>query len=613
MVAKFARLKATIMFLVVCMSLVVGQTWAKTAAVDFESAKLVSKFAKYVIWPSADIQSEFIIGVYQDAEKHDYFKAHFANKGVKGKDIVVRLVQTMNEAKRVNILYVPANKRNFLKLAQQTMNGLNVLIVTENSKKLDKTMVDLSYSEQDSKIVLRINDANIAKTELKVPELSSFVDQNSDDEILSVGPSKALEVKKLDQLSALKKQLTEQEAVMAQLNTKLDLSKESAVKFNANLQKESKLLKASQLESSKKSAEIKLRDERLKQLETELEAQKSQLKTQLDQQQTKNNIDTQDLQIVDEQRIKDQEKAAAELALLTDKLEKQQQLSASTSLKLTDLTNQNKSLSSFQMLFYVFVLVAFLGFLVAFVMWKKAKKLESSTSTFVPEREDDPLLPLRESQLTKSENFAALGYIATDVTYAVALSLDDFQAKLESSGDDKNLMALRPVVTLLENFNLIAADQDDTDVQNFDVVAYMQKMMMLYDFEFSQSDIVYNYSGEPSLKIKSIPSYVALVLLNVINNSLKHGFDNKGNGKIALKIEKTANGAVEISYSDNGKGMSKAILNQVFKPFFTTQSERGYVGVGMSTTYDLVKNKLSGEITIDSKEGEGTTVVITLP
>ena len=138
-------------------------------------------------------------------------------------------------------------------------------------------------------------------------------------------------------------------------------------------------------------------------------------------------------------------------------------------------------------------------------------------------------------------------------------------------------------------------------------------MLMLYDFEFSQSNIAYNYSGEKALTIKSVPSYIAIALLNVINNSLKHGFDNNGNGKITVKVEKGAKGGAKIIYSDDGKGMSKNTLKQVFEPFFTTHNDRGYVGVGMSTTYDLIKKKLAGDIKIDSQEGKGTTVTITLP
>ena len=276
------------------------------------------------------------------------------------------------------------------------------------------------------------------------------------------------------------------------------------------------------------------------------------------------------------------------------------------------MTKKNESLSSFQMLFYVFVILTLIALLLAYMMWNKSKNA-ALQPTLLSENKENPLLSVRENQLVKSENIAALGYIASDITYSIGLSLDDLQAQLESTGDTKNTTILKPVIKLLEDFNLIAADQDETNTQRFDVIAYAKKMMMLYDFEFKQSAIVYNYSGEKELMIKSVPSYIALALLNVINNSLKHGFDNAGKGKIALKIEKEATGGAKITYVDDGNGMSKSTLEQIFNPFFTTRSDRGYVGIGMSTTYDLIKNKLAGDIKIDSQEGKGTSVIITLP
>nr|WP_274620465.1 ATP-binding protein [Colwellia maritima] len=119
--------------------------------------------------------------------------------------------------------------------------------------------------------------------------------------------------------------------------------------------------------------------------------------------------------------------------------------------------------------------------------------------------------------------------------------------------------------------------------------------------------------GEQKLSIRSVPSFIALALLNLINNSLKHGFDNTGNGKITLTVEKGAKNGAKITYKDDGKGMDKTVLKQVFTPFFTTRKDRGYVGVGMSTTHDLIKNKLGGDIKIESQVGKGTTVIITLP
>ena len=598
MKAKFARLRSRFMLLIVIMGLVVGgQTWAQTATIDSEKARLVSKLAKYVGWPAQAMQAKFIIGVYDDVEKYEYFSNYFANKGVKGKE--------------VNILYISSpNQRKVLQIIDRVISGSNVLIVTEDTKDLSTTMIDISYDEEQSKIDFKVIDSNIVKAQLTLAELSYFFEDNNSEEILSPSPTFAKKNQQDKQYSALENKLALQQSALNQLNNKLNSSKENLEKYNLALQKNAERLEIEQQENTQKSQEIKAKDKQLQDLEKKLKAQQRASRQS-------GQISVEGLTA--EQILEEEEKAQAEIqaqekfvADLTEELKKQKDIANNASIKLTNVTKDNESLSSFQTLFYVFVLIAVIALLIAFMMWNKAKNVASKPS-LPSKNENKSLLPIREDQLIKSENFAALGYIATDITYAAGLSLNDMQAKLESAGDTKNATTLKPVVTLLENFNIIAADQDDTDIQSFNVIAYVQKMIMLYEFEFSQSDIVYNYSGEKDLTIKSVPSYIALVLLNIINNSLKHGFDNNGNGKIALKVEKGAKGGAKITYSDDGKGMNKATLEQIFKPFFTTRSDRGYVGVGMSTTYDLIKNKLSGDIKIDSKEGKGTTVTITLP
>lgn len=612
MEAKFARLRSNFILIMVSIGLVLGgQAWAQSTTIEFEKATLVSKFAKYVTWPDGAIKTEFVIGVYEDNAKYDYFKNFFANKGVKNKDISVRLITSFQEAKDVNILYISSNKRNLLTLADKAINGSHVLIITENSKVPNETMIDLSYDKQKSALIFNVNDANIIAEQLIFPEFSYFVDDKKNKEVLPESPSFALKKQQEEELLALKnllalqKQIVEQKTTLSQLNKKLDLSEENSKKYSLSLQQTSEDLKTAHQENARKSEEIKAKDQQLQELEKQFKVQQEQLK-----------MNKEDWQLAGENKAKEQEESLIEL---TEKLKQQKEITDQNAKKLASMTNEladvnkeNKSLSSFQLLFYVFAIIAVIALVTAFIMWKKAKNIVLQPSLSSTD-ENASLLPIREEQLIKSENFAALGYVATDITYAVGLSLVDLQTELKSTKDDKNLAILNPVVTLLENFNTIAADQDDTEIQSFDVIAYMQKMMMLYEFEFSQSDITYHYSGEKSLMIKSVPSYIAIVLLNVINNSLKHGFDNNGNGQIALKVEKDTKNGVKITYSDDGKGMSKTTLEQVFKPFYTTRSDRGYVGVGMSTTYDIIKNKLAGEIKIDSQIGIGTTVIITLP
>ena len=618
MKAMFVRLRSSFMLFIFSMGLVIGgQTLAQAETIENEKAILISKLAKYVGWPAKADQRDFVIGVYKDEEKYEYFTNFFENKGVKGKDISVRAVSTLSDAKNVHILYVSSpNQKRSLNLIERLIGDSSVLLITEDSNNLPLAMVDISLDQEDSKIDFKVVEANIFDAKLTMPDLSYLVDNQENDDILSVSPTFALKSQRAKELSSLKSKIERQESALSELNKTLTLSKESSQKYYIALQQKEERLETVQQDNAKKSEKIKSIDEKLKRLETQFNEQKELLEQNQQVSATEvdgNNEETDTPPIELSTELNDELQVQNEaLEKQNQALKKQNKIQNSSVIALTKAVEESKGQTSFKMLFYVFLIIAIIALIAAYMMWKKAK--DSASQATVPSKnEDSQLLVAREEQLIKSENFAAIGYIASDITYAVGLSLDDLQAKLETAGDTNNTETLKPIVTLLTNFNLIAADQDDTSPQSFDVIAYIQKMMMLYEFEFSQSDIVYNYSGEKALNIKSVPSYIALILLNIVNNSLKHGFNNNGNGKIALKVEKGLKGGARITYSDDGKGMNKATLEQVFTPFFTTQSSRGYVGIGMSTTYNLVKNKLAADIKIDSQEGKGTTVTITLP
>jgi CheY-like chemotaxis protein len=69
---------------------------------------------------------------------------------------------------------------------------------------------------------------------------------------------------------------------------------------------------------------------------------------------------------------------------------------------------------------------------------------------------------------------------------------------------------------------------------------------------------------------------------------------------------------VRISVSDNGIGMSKAVLGRVFEPFFTTKPPGRGTGLGLSTIYGFIK-QTDGNITIYSEPDVGTTVNLYFP
>jgi CheY-like chemotaxis protein len=69
---------------------------------------------------------------------------------------------------------------------------------------------------------------------------------------------------------------------------------------------------------------------------------------------------------------------------------------------------------------------------------------------------------------------------------------------------------------------------------------------------------------------------------------------------------------VKITVKDNGIGIPSNLKDKVFEPFFSTKGPDKGTGLGLATTYAIVKN-LKGLITFESDENVGTTFTILLP
>jgi PAS domain S-box-containing protein len=69
---------------------------------------------------------------------------------------------------------------------------------------------------------------------------------------------------------------------------------------------------------------------------------------------------------------------------------------------------------------------------------------------------------------------------------------------------------------------------------------------------------------------------------------------------------------VRLSVSDNGQGMSPEVLQHLFEPFFTTKAPGHGTGLGLATSYGIVRQH-GGHIQVQSDLGCGTTVSIDLP
>jgi signal transduction histidine kinase len=118
--------------------------------------------------------------------------------------------------------------------------------------------------------------------------------------------------------------------------------------------------------------------------------------------------------------------------------------------------------------------------------------------------------------------------------------------------------------------------------------------------------ILKEYGGIP--EIFCYPSELNQVFMSVLTNAIQ-ALD--GEGKISIKTYEHED-TVQIEIADSGRGMPEDKLDRLFDLNFTRKGSRIAVGMGLPGAYNIIQ-KHSGNLTVNSEFGKGTTVSITLP
>lgn len=119
-----------------------------------------------------------------------------------------------------------------------------------------------------------------------------------------------------------------------------------------------------------------------------------------------------------------------------------------------------------------------------------------------------------------------------------------------------------------------------------------------------------------------IPQDLSRAVINVMSNACyavkqkEMEGDADGGGVYVPTIEVTAavaDGRLVITIADNGVGIPEEVRGKLFRQTVTTKPVGEGTGLGMQITHEIITKNHNGEINIDSKLGEGTTVTFVIP
>ncbi|WP_201987042.1 tetratricopeptide repeat-containing sensor histidine kinase [Hymenobacter rubidus] len=118
--------------------------------------------------------------------------------------------------------------------------------------------------------------------------------------------------------------------------------------------------------------------------------------------------------------------------------------------------------------------------------------------------------------------------------------------------------------------------------------------------------------------VSAVRSELGQALLSLFTNALQSVRQRQQEGKpgyqpIVTVSTRCAGKVVEIRVRDNGTGMSEAVAAQVFQPFFTTKPAGEGTGLGLALAHDIITKNHHGTLTLETREGEFTEFVVSLP
>lgn len=247
-----------------------------------------------------------------------------------------------------------------------------------------------------------------------------------------------------------------------------------------------------------------------------------------------------------------------------------------------------------------------------------------------------------KERLLESEKMASLGVISAEVSHEVItpigisitsstylaeqlsilqkaiqenkISKSSIEKFLNNSSASTEILInnLQRASELLTSYKHIAVDQTSDKVRMVNIASYIDEIIQSIHPKLKKTSHCIKVQCEQNIEIYSHPGAIAQVLINLILNSINHGFENMNRGEINIHVEMN-NLKLIIDYKDNGKGLTTEGKEKLFDAFYTTKSHEGGTGLGTHIIRNLVQDTLHGEINLNNKISDGLGYLIEIP
>jgi signal transduction histidine kinase len=247
-------------------------------------------------------------------------------------------------------------------------------------------------------------------------------------------------------------------------------------------------------------------------------------------------------------------------------------------------------------------------------MGQLALKYQELTKRLTISRED---LKKTQEQVFQGEKLAALGRLVAGVGHEINNPLGGMLNCVKSMQEypedrtlsqrylalmDKGLNRIKHTVHQLLNFGRM----EPLQLKEIDINLIINDCLELLSYGIKHIELKRQFTIDQKVVIDG--EALRQVIMNLGINAI-HAMPEKGVLAVRTWLER---GLIHIFVSDTGVGIASEDLQRIFDPFFTTKEVGEGTGLGLSVSYSLIE-RMGGHISVESKEGEGTTFHIVIP
>jgi signal transduction histidine kinase len=165
---------------------------------------------------------------------------------------------------------------------------------------------------------------------------------------------------------------------------------------------------------------------------------------------------------------------------------------------------------------------------------------------------------------------------------------------------------------LLTSFKHIATDQTRDKIRLVNISNYINEIIQSIHPKLKKTNHHIKVHCDENIEIYSHPGAIGQIFINLIINSIIHGFEQINRGQITIDV-KFYHNKLLIDYKDNGHGLTQETKEKLFDAFYTTKSNKGGTGLGTHIIKNLVTDTLNGTITAHSEINKGLSYHIEIP